>query len=115
MASHVPLTDADRLPWLKSIAAFIDQHTDMVLACSALKKSYRDILRVTPTVQFVYLKGDKVLIKKRIEERKGHFFKSDLIDSQFRDLEEPDDAIVVEINHSIPEIVNRIKQALMDK
>ena len=95
MEKGTPLTDADRLPWLEAIAAWIDDLRGKgghgVVACSALKRRYRDILARAghDTVRFVYLKGDKALIAKRITARHGHFMPPTLLDSQFATLEEP--------------------------
>jgi carbohydrate kinase (thermoresistant glucokinase family) len=95
MESGIPLTDADRQPWLEAIAAWIDDLSAKgghgVVACSALKRRYRDILARAghDTVRFVYLKGDKALIAKRITARHGHFMPPELLESQFATLEEP--------------------------
>ena len=112
MKEGIPLTDRDRKPWLKTLADFMGAHGEMILACSALKHSYRRILRFSPEVRFVYLKGDYPLIRTRLEERKGHFFNPDLLDSQFATLEEPRNAITVDIAPPIPEIVQNIKTLL---
>lgn len=108
----VPLTDADRWPWL---AALREQIQDLlkgreqaVLACSALKRAYRDLLRLE-CVQFVYLKGDYELIRQRLEGRKGHFFDARLLMSQFDTLEEPRRALVAGAPDVIAsEIVQRL-------
>ena len=84
----------------------------MILGCSALKEAYRKILRVNQSVRFIYLKGSYDLIQKRLEERKGHFFDPTLLDSQFATLEEPKDALVVDIAPPIKEIVREIKKLL---
>jgi gluconokinase len=95
MESGTPLTDADRQPWLEAIAAWIDDlHAKGghgVVACSALKRHYRDILARAghDLVRFVYLKGDKALIAKRMTARHGHFMPPTLLESQFATLEEP--------------------------
>ena len=91
MREGIPLTDADRWPWLNAIRKVISkelaQKKDAVVACSALAQSYRDHLR-QPGVKFVYLKGDFDLFRERIEKRRGHFFDPDLLASQFEALEE---------------------------
>jgi carbohydrate kinase (thermoresistant glucokinase family) len=94
MHSGIPLTDDDRWPWLKAIAAWIDgkrsagEHA--IVTCSALKKSYRDILIGPRTdVGLIYLKGDEELIAARLAKRHGHFMPKDLLHSQFQTLEEP--------------------------
>ena len=96
MASGTPLTDADRLPWLRSVAKRIrdakSAGTGLVVACSALKRSYRDLLRAesgAPGLQFVFLKGSRALIADRLADRRGHFMPPTLLDSQLAALEEP--------------------------
>jgi gluconokinase len=96
MASAIPLTDADRLPWLRSVAKPIrdakDAGTGLVVACSALKRSYRDLLRTeshAPELQFVFLKGSRARVAERLAGRRGHFMPPALLDSQFAALEEP--------------------------
>jgi gluconokinase len=94
MALGVPLTDADRLPWLRTLAARIGEAkksgTGLVMSCSALKRSYRDILRTeAPELRFIYLKGEPTLIADRLRGRRGHFMPPALLESQFATLEEP--------------------------
>ena len=94
MAAGTPLTDADRGPWLAAIAAAIDGYRargePAVVACSALKRAYRDVLIGTrPDVRLVYLKGDHALIAERLGARPGHLMPLALLDSQFATLEEP--------------------------
>jgi carbohydrate kinase (thermoresistant glucokinase family) len=94
MQSGTPLTDADRWPWLHAIAARIDAWRDAgvsgVVACSALKRAYRDILiGPRPDVVLVYLEGTQALIAERMAARKGHFMPPGLLDSQFQTLEAP--------------------------
>jgi len=112
MKQGTPLTDSDRKPWLKTLADFMGAHGEMILACSALKHSYRRTLRFAPEVRFVYLKGSYPLIRARLEQRKGHFFNPDLLDSQFATLEEPHSAITIDITPPISDIVKDIKQAI---
>lgn len=96
MHSGQPLTDEDRWPWLERMAAWIDrtrrEGAHGVVACSALKRTYRDILiGARPDVRLVYLKGDRDLVARRITLRRGHHFMPDsLLDSQFATLQEPD-------------------------
>jgi gluconokinase len=112
MRSGVPLTDADRAPWLAAIGAWVDARTAAdepgVVACSALKRVYRDRLRAgRPRVRIVYLRGSESQIAGRLAHRSGHFWPAKLLASQFADLEEPaadEDAIVVDIGAS-PEAV----------
>ena len=94
MAAGTPLTDDDRWPWLRAIAAEIDAirsaEQAAVVACSALKKAYRDVLiGDRPDVRLVYLRGSRNLIGERLTARKGHFMPAALLDSQFATLEEP--------------------------
>ena len=112
----IALTDADRAPWLAAMHDAILQWNregqNVVLACSALKRSYRDQLRASG-LQFVYLKGNRELILNRLRARHGHFATESILDTQFEDLEEPDDALPVTID-SPPEqvaadIIRRLK------
>lgn len=94
MRRGVPLTDADRLPWLEALEALIRRHLlggqSAVVACSALKRSYRDVLRrAGKEVRFVHLAADYATIRRRLEARRGHFFDPKLLQSQFDDLEPP--------------------------
>ena len=102
MRRGIPLEDADRWPWLHTLAAQIDRWlaagTMVVLACSALKQSYRDVLaRDRPGVRFVHLQGDMALIRLRLDRRRGHYMPATLLDSQFAALETPGDAITVDV------------------
>jgi gluconokinase len=94
MASGIALTDEDRAPWLRSIAARLraakGAGTGLVVSCSALKRSYRDLLRgEVGDVRFIFLKGARALIAERLATRSGHFMPSSLLDSQFAALEDP--------------------------
>ena len=109
----IPLTDEDRWPWLNAIAAWIDATRKAgshgVIACSALKRAYRDILiGDRPDVRLVYLKGDRDLIARRLAARDGHFMPPSLLESQFATLEEPRDAIVVDVSATPKAIVNEV-------
>jgi gluconokinase len=120
MHSGVPLTDEDRSPWLKAIAAWIDEVRAAgrhgVVACSALKKRYRQVLMEgRPDVVLVYLKGDQELIARRIATRHEHFMPAALLKSQFDALEEPtpdERPIVVSVAPAPREIVSAIIDAL---
>ena len=108
MASGTPLTDEDRWPWLRGIAAEAACHDDAVIACSALKRAYRDILR--PDV-LVYLQGTKDLIAARLKARKDHFMPPALLDSQFATLEPPgpdENPIVVPIDPTPSALVQTV-------
>lgn len=116
MSKGIGLTDADRKPWLDGLRAkiveWIASGSSGVLACSALKQAYRDELSVGPQVKWVYLKGNYDEIAKRVAERKGHYAKEDLVRSQFAALEEPSDALTVDVSGTPAEIVAKIRKGL---
>lgn len=117
MRQGIALTEADRLPWLqsmqKAIAQWLQADKNVVLACSALKESYRQFLIVDKTrVKLVYLKGSYQLIQKRLHERKNHYMSEKLLNTQFDLLEEPTDAIDVDISAPASVQVQTIKTAL---
>jgi gluconokinase len=116
MKRGVPLTDEDRGPWLERLRSLISDSLERgeraVLACSALKEEYRERLQVDARVKFVYLKGDYSLIEERLKNRRGHFMKPGMLDSQFDALEEPRDALKVEVAAKPEEIVETIKERL---
>jgi carbohydrate kinase (thermoresistant glucokinase family) len=117
MRSGVPLDDADRQPWLETLAleigAWLDAGEPVVLACSALKQRYRDVLQAgRPGVRFVFLKGDEALIRNRLEDRRGHYMPASLLKSQFAALEAPGDAVTVGIEGTPDAIVAEIRRAL---
>ena len=110
------LTDQDRKPWLErlhgAIAEWIAGGKNVVLACSALKRSYRDELAVGPQVRFVYLKGSAELIAERLRARHGHFAGEAILASQLADLEEPQGAATVDIAATPENIVAEIRERL---
>jgi gluconokinase len=112
----IPLDDADREPWLhamrEAIAGWIADQKNVVLACSALKRAYREELSVSERVRFVYLKGSYELISSRLKSRHGHFASESILASQFATLEEPQDAAVVEADQLPEQIVKEIRQKL---
>jgi len=116
MHSGKPLTDEDRGPWLDAIAAWIDATRRAsghgVIACSALKRAYRDILVGSRRdVRIVYLKGERELVARRTAMRHGHFMPASLLDSQFATLEEPgpdERPIVVSIDARPPAMVDTV-------
>jgi gluconokinase len=116
MSRGIPLDDADRAPWLASIRnaelKWLAAKQNAVLACSALKHAYRDVLRVSSDVKIIYLKGSYELFAGRIHERHGHFAGEGILAGQFRDLEEPHDAISVDAALSTKEIVAEIRSNL---
>ncbi|MBA5777574.1 gluconokinase [Stappia sp. F7233] len=116
MAQGRPLSDADRWPWLESIcagalAAHESDNAPVVIACSALKKRYRDLLRQRlGDLAIIHLTGDRELIRARMEQREGHFMPARLLDSQLRDLEAPradeGDVLVLDISGTEAAILN---------
>lgn len=120
MSGGTPLTDADRIPWLHRIAARIDdwrrQGEPGVVTCSALKRSYRDIIIGSrPDVALVYLKGSRDLIGRRMAARQGHFMPTALLDNQFATLQEPsadERPITIDIGASPGQIVDEIVRQL---
>ena len=117
MAQGTPLTDDDRKPWLTLLADQIinwQAEGGAVLACSALKQSYRDILSSTTenSVKFVYLKGDKAVLTARLTNRNNHFMPANLLTSQLATLEPPEDAITVSLEKTVEEIISDILKAI---
>jgi gluconokinase len=116
MHRGIPLTDADRLSWLEAIHEKLAQadreHRHLVLACSALKQAYREKLFHGLDVRLVYLRGDYQLIAQRLRARKGHFADEHILAAQFADLEEPSDALVVDIHGEPQQIVDEICRRL---
>ena len=119
MRSGRPLTDEDRWPWLErlreQIKRFLAVKENAVLACSALKRAYREHLRVSEEMKFVFLRGDYALIKDQLRQRRGHFMNPALLRSQFADLEEPqpeEGAIVIELRRTPAELAQEIKTKL---
>ena len=113
MSNGMPLTDEDRKAWLTTLATLIMVKTktgeEGVLACSALKEKYRDQLRVDPEkVLFIYLKGNYDLIYSRMKQRQDHYMPPNLLRSQFKDLQEPDDTYTVNIDQTPDEILAEI-------
>lgn len=118
MRQGIPLTDADRAPWLAALRRSIDDviaaGRSAVIACSALKQAYRDRLAGPHReVQFVYLKGSYALIRQRMLERQGHFMRAGLLASQFDTLEEPTEALTVDIRQGPSAIVDQIRRTLL--
>ena len=120
MEQRIPLNDEDRKPWLEILSEQIsewNQTGGAVLACSALKKSYRDLIGKSHVngagkVKFIYLKGSKEMIYDRLKEREGHYMPPELLNSQFEDLEEPKHAITVNIDQKPETIVQNILKLL---
>jgi gluconokinase len=117
MSRGIPLTDADRMPWLQAMQHAIDQWLqegkNRVLACSALKESYRQMLWRDPQqMRLVYLKGSFEAIAQRLEERQSHFMTKTLLQSQFDALEEPQNALWVDVSEPLDVIVQQIRRRL---
>ena len=112
----IALSDTDRVPWLRAIRdailKWVAEHKNVVLACSALKRSYREELVVGPEVKLVYLKGNFELISSRLRARHGHFATEKLLASQFETLEEPNDAVTIDVGRGPEQIVAEIRRKL---
>ena len=112
MAAGVPLTDDDRLPWLERVRHELGSHDRLVVACSTLRRSYRDVLRNADDVHFVFLDIDPSAARQRSEQRHGHFMPADLVASQFETLERPAtdelDVIAVDAHDGVDTIVERV-------
>ncbi len=116
MAHGIPLHDEDRIPWLHSIREAMlqwqAQGRNVVLACSALKRSYRELLQISSDVKLVYLKGSYELLRERLRSRIGHYAGEQILAGQFADLEEPADAITIDAAQSPQQIVTEIRKRL---
>nr|WP_263012250.1 gluconokinase [Laspinema sp. D2d] len=119
MSRGIPLDESDRLPWLMAmrqhISVWLEQDKNVVLACSALKQSYREILDCSlEAIKWVYLKGSPAVIQSRIQSRTDHFMPADLLNSQFEALEEPtpDEAIHLDVSLPVSELVERISRVV---
>jgi gluconokinase len=116
MQRGIPLDDVDRRPWVEKLRALIEESLrsgrSAIVACSALKQSYRDVLLVDERVRLVYLKGSHELIAARLKDRAGHYMNPALLRSQFETLEEPGDALTIDAALSPKAIVDEIKQSV---
>ena len=114
MSRGIALTDEDRADWLMSLRKLLNQNIQsnqsIVLACSALKQDYRNVLQVNDEVHFVYLQGSYQQIEARMKKRKDHYMKPGMLASQFAILEEPNDALTVEISKTPKEIIALIRK-----
>jgi gluconokinase len=112
MSRGIPLTDGDRAAWLAVIHArmleAVRAHEPIVVACSALKESYRKVLAEGVPITWVYLKGSEKAIRSRLEQRNGHYMKATMLASQFGILEEPSNAILVDVSQPPDTIVEHI-------
>lgn len=116
MHAGIPLDDADRAPWLEALRGEIlralQEKRNLALACSALKEAYRQRLMVGPEVRLVYLKGSFDVLRDRLAHRSGHFMTEKLLASQLETLEEPANAITVDVRQPLAEIVAAIRRQL---
>jgi gluconokinase len=126
MGQGIPLSESDRIPWLQdlqtAIKQWLQENKNVVLACSALKDSYRQFLTSDSNIQnqrsekhrikIVYLKGSYELIQKRLQERQNHYMSGKLLNSQFDSLEEPLNVICVDVSNSQSVIIEQIRTAL---
>jgi carbohydrate kinase (thermoresistant glucokinase family) len=117
MAAGVPLTDEDRLPWLETLNGLLvqveQQGGNAVLACSALRQQYRDILlRNVRRYTLVWLEGSFEVVRQRLATRLEHYFPGTLLESQYDIAERPEGAMVVDVGGSVETIVSRILFAL---
>ncbi len=133
MAAGTPLTDADRWDWLvllrqKAMERLSSGSSGVVLTCSALKRKYRDVIRIASyndhdvLVHFVYLRADEEVLLQRVKARQGHYMKDSMVKSQFKSLEEPADeerdVLGVDVSRSLTEVqriaLSRVQQVLAD-
>ena len=116
MMRGIPLTDADRAPWLAALHGRLLEAfrsgRNLVVGCSALRQSYRAALAEGIPITWVYLKGSDALVRSRLRHRGGHYMKADILASQFEALEEPSDAIIVDVSQSAEVIVKQLLTAL---
>jgi len=117
MSKGIPLTDSDRLPWLNTLNTIVRKHeeTGCIMGCSALKQNYRNRLArgLDKKAVWIYLKGNFDLIYQRMKARKNHFMKPEMLRSQLETLEEPVDAIQIDIEEASDLIIQKIKTKLV--
>jgi carbohydrate kinase (thermoresistant glucokinase family) len=108
MSAGIPLTDKDRQGWLVKLASLIHEADGLtIIACSALKESYREILS---EAEFIFLTGSEELLAKRLADRKDHYMPPGLLKSQLKTLEVPSDIFTLDIQKSPPELVAEIRR-----
>jgi gluconokinase len=116
MSHGIALTDADRAPWLaamrSAIERWLSQKKSAVLACSALKRSYRRELLISPDVRLVYLRGDYDSVANQLRLRHGHFATESILADQFSTLEEPEDAVIIDVGQDPARMVGEIRAQL---
>ena len=112
MSEGIPLHDADREPWLKSIRTELERlsaaQVNVVLACSALKRSYREALSAGMDLRVIYLRGTYEQMSRHVAARHGHFAREGILAGQFADLEEPSDAVVLDVSRQPAELVDEV-------
>ena len=117
MKHGIPLNDEDRAPWLQRLHDELQRQMaeghSVILACSALKETYRKVLRdeVSPPT-FVYLDVDPETIRDRLQQRTAHFFPKELMESQFATLEKPKDAIIIDARKPLADVIDQVIHAL---
>ena len=119
MSQGIPLSDADRVPWLQRLnqqmLAWARANTDAILACSALREAYRDALvqgLPAGVARFVYLTAPEAVIRERVEARRGHYMPASLLPSQLATLEPPADALPISVVPPVAEVVAEIQKKL---
>ena len=117
MKEGKPLNDKNRLPWLVKINNLIKKNSQVsscIIACSSLKKKYRSIIKknITIPIHFIYLRGTKQIIYERLKNRKKHFMKNSLLNSQFKVLEEPSESLTIDISKTKNEIIKIITEEI---
>ena len=117
LAAGTPLTDADRAPWLDAIHAELGRHPGgWVLACSALKQVYRDVLLAGfDDARVVLLTGSRAVLAERLRSRLGHFANPAILESQLETLERPDDAMVIDVSGVAADSIDDVLRALRDR
>jgi gluconokinase len=120
MSNGIPLNDEDRMPWLRRLHDELEHRlgsgASIVLGCSALKESYRQIMQKgLSRIDFVFLDVDQVTLTERLGTRQAHFFPKGLLESQFAALERPQNALIVDANRSIEEVIEQIVAALDER
>ena len=113
MSAGTPLEDADRWPWLERLNEELRQRTNAVLACSALKESYRQVLCKGVDCRIVHLRGDLRLLRARLQERQHRYMPASLLESQFAALEPPAGAIDVDVARPVEECIADVIAALV--
>jgi carbohydrate kinase (thermoresistant glucokinase family) len=117
MKQGIPLNDQDRIPWLRALrnelTRLLGEGRSVILACSALKESYRQLLSDDmAAMSFVLLDVDQETIRQRLQHRSAHFFPKELMDSQFAALEQPKEAIIIDARKPLDEVIDQVIKAI---